>query len=450
MILLSKFKNFITLGSDRSVKAKKNILAMLFLKGGSILIGLMLVPMTINYVDSENYGIWLTLSSMVSWMSFFNIGLNNGLKNKLAEALANNDLELGRKYVSTTYALLCMIFIPLMLILLCVVPYVDWYSVLNISKSIGNSLIASICILIVYFCLNFILSTINVVLQADQNPSGASGRDFVQQLLSLVIIWILTLTTDGNLLHLCIALCAAPLLVLGLFNLTLYSGRYKTIAPSIRSVDFKVAPSLLNLGVKFFIIQIASIIQFQMSNFLILKYIGAVEVTEYNIAYKYMSVIMMIWSIITTPMWAAVTDAIAKGDYSWIINMRRRYEKLLIFFTLIGVVMVILSPFVFKLWIGDDVSINLTLTLFVFLYIWIMMFGTIYVTILNGAGKLNLQMYACLVSPILFIGIFFLCNNMFKLGVISVLIASILSNFNGFLLAPIQCHRFLRSKFVTQ
>ena len=48
---------------------------------------------------------------------------------------------------------------------------------------------------------------------------------------------------------------------------------------------------------KFFIIQIASIIQFQMSNFLILKYIGAVEVTEYNIAYKYMSVIMMIWGI---------------------------------------------------------------------------------------------------------------------------------------------------------
>ena len=62
-----------TSGSERSAKAKKNIIEMLFLKGGNILIGLLMVPMTINYVDSENYGIWLTLSSMVAWMSFFNI-----------------------------------------------------------------------------------------------------------------------------------------------------------------------------------------------------------------------------------------------------------------------------------------------------------------------------------------------------------------------------------------
>ena len=118
MNILEVIRNIITLGSERSVKAKKNIIGMLFFKGGNILIGLLIVPMTINYVDSENYGIWLTLSSMVAWMSFFNIGLNNGLKNKLGEALAKGDLLLGKKYVSTTYALLCLIFIPLMFIFL--------------------------------------------------------------------------------------------------------------------------------------------------------------------------------------------------------------------------------------------------------------------------------------------------------------------------------------------
>ena len=76
-----------------------------------------------------------------------------------------------------------------------------------------------------------------------------------------------------------------------------------------------------------------------------------------------------------------------------------------------------------------------------------MMFGNVYVSILNGAGKLNVQMYACLISPFIFIGVFFFCNNILQLGVISVLIASILSNFNGFLLAPIQCHKFLRGKY---
>lgn len=445
MSKIGVFNRIITTGSERSIKAKKNILSMLFLKGGNILIGLLLVPMTINYVDSENYGIWLTLSSMVAWMSFFNIGLNNGLKNKLGEALATGNLEMGKKYVSTTYAMLCLIFIPLMLVLLFVIPFINWYSVLNVSESIGNSLLASICILIVYFCLNFILSTINIVLQADQNPAGASGRDLIQQILSLTIIWILTLTTQGDLLKLCIALCASPLVVSSLFNITLFTGRYKVIAPSLKSIDFKLAPSLLNLGIKFFIIQIAGIIQYQMSNFLILRYIGASEVTSYNIAYKYISVLWMVWSILTTPIWAAVTDAVAKGDFDWIRNTQKRYLKLLGLFTIAGVIMVIISPFVYQIWIGDKVAIAPILSVFVFLYIWVMMYGNVYVSILNGAGKLNLQMYSCLISPFVFVGIFLLCNHTFKLGIISILIASILSNFNGFLIAPIQCRNYLRT-----
>ena len=73
-----------------------------------------------------------------------------------------------------------------------------------------------------------------------------------------------------------------------------------------------------------------------------------------------------------------------------------------------------------------------------------MMFGNVFVSILNGAGKLNLQMYACLVSPIVFLGVFYICNNVFNLGVISVIIASIISNFNGFLIAPLQCRNYLK------
>mgnify|MGYP000199442594 FL=1 len=51
----------------------------------------MLIPITINYVNADNYGIWLTVSSIISWMSFFDIGINNGLKNKFAEAKAMNN-----------------------------------------------------------------------------------------------------------------------------------------------------------------------------------------------------------------------------------------------------------------------------------------------------------------------------------------------------------------------
>ena len=54
-------------------------------------IGLVLVPLTINYLNPTKYGIWITLSSVIGWFSFFDIGLGNGLRNRFAEAIANND-----------------------------------------------------------------------------------------------------------------------------------------------------------------------------------------------------------------------------------------------------------------------------------------------------------------------------------------------------------------------
>ena len=103
--------NIINKGQGRSVKAKKNIIASFFIRGVSIAISLIIVPLTINYVNPSRYGIWLTLSAIVGWFSFFNIGLTQGLRNKFAEAKAKGEDDLAQIYVSTTYAILAIIFL---------------------------------------------------------------------------------------------------------------------------------------------------------------------------------------------------------------------------------------------------------------------------------------------------------------------------------------------------
>lgn len=78
--------------NERSSKIKKNVIGTLIVKGISIPTQLLLVPLTISYISSELYGIWLTLTSIIGWIGFFDIGFGNGLRNKLTEALANNDI----------------------------------------------------------------------------------------------------------------------------------------------------------------------------------------------------------------------------------------------------------------------------------------------------------------------------------------------------------------------
>ena len=63
--------NLLNKGHDRSIKAKKNIVASVFIKGTGMAVSLLLVPLTIKYINVSQYGIWLTLSSIVGWFSFF-------------------------------------------------------------------------------------------------------------------------------------------------------------------------------------------------------------------------------------------------------------------------------------------------------------------------------------------------------------------------------------------
>ena len=440
--MIDKIKSFFNNGNARSIKAKKNIMQMFFIRGTSILIGFVLLPLTVGYVNSETYGLWLTISSMVAWISFFDVGIGNGLRNRLAEALACEDYEMGRRYVSTTYAILSLIFIPLMLIMIPIAQFVDWPSILNVSTENSEGLLATISITIAYFCLNFILNTINVVIMAEQRPADASLRSLIQQIVSLIIIFVLTRTTEGNLVKLCLALCASPILVVTIFNFTLFNGRYKRIAPSLRYVDFKVAPSLLRLGVQFFIIQIAGVVQFQMTNFLIMRNFGGSEVTAYNVAYKYFNILMMVWTILITPLWVGFTDAIAHKDYQWVNNVFKRYTRLFYVFLIVGLIMLFISGFVYDIWMGEKVTIQPKMSFWVFVYNIVFMYATLYVNFLNGAGELRVQTIASFISPFIFLGVTFLLIHL-DFGIESILIGSIAANFNGFLLAPIQTKHYL-------
>ena len=148
---ISLITNLLTKGHERSVKAKKNILASFLIRGGSIAISLVLVPLTINYVNPSKYGIWLTLSSIVAWFSFFDIGLTQGLRNRFAEAKAKAEDHISQVYVSTTYAILGIVFTSVWIIYLIINPFLNWSSIINVEESMGREL--SILALIVFISL---------------------------------------------------------------------------------------------------------------------------------------------------------------------------------------------------------------------------------------------------------------------------------------------------------
>ncbi|MEG2191511.1 MAG: hypothetical protein RRY05_09095, partial [Bacteroidales bacterium] len=430
---------FFNNGNERSIRAKKNIVAMVFLKGLSILISLLLVPMTIDYVDVETYGVWLTISSVVTWIGFFDIGVNNGLKNKFAEAKALDQHDLAQRYVSTTYAILSLIFIPIIILFASFNSLIDWAVVFNLDAKFADSLSTSMLIVVGFFCLKFILSTINVIIVADQKPAEASLRALIENAVSLVIIFALTKFADGSLLKLCLALCVAPIIVLAFFNISLFRGRYRQYRPMIKKIDFSLLPDVFKLGVKFFIIQIAMIIQFQATNLIIIRSFGAADVTLYNVTYKYFNMLVMIIAIFLAPLWSAVTDAHAKSDNQWILNAVNKYRKITYLLLGVGVLMLLVSELFYKIWLNNpDIKTSYGFSLAMMLYMFSLIIGKVEGTVLNGLGYLKVQMITALIAPIIFCLVAYMGINYLNFGLYSLLIAGILANFNGFILAPIQ------------
>lgn len=432
-------------GDLRSIKAKKNILGEVFARGASILISLTLVPLTINYVDVTRYGIWLTISSIIGWFVFFDIGLTDGLRNKFAEAVARGQNDLAQTYVSTVYTILALIFSAVWLLFLVVNPYLDWTLILNVPAGMRADVTTLAVIVFTYFCMLFVLQVITTILTANQEPAKASLVNLSGQLLSLILVVVLVKTTEGSLVKLGIALCLAPILVFLAANFVVFSQEnYRDYRPSWSKVDFSKARELFGLGVKFFVISIAFIIQYQTANIIIAQHFGGAEVTAYNIVHKYFGMPQMLFLIFLTPFWSASTEAFVKGDLEWIKASIKKYTFLYLLLVVGGGLMLILANPMYDLWLGKDtIDIDFIISVWGFLYFAANMFSLKYVYLLNGISALRIQFLSSLVSPVVFLVTALVLIRYFEMGVAALFIAGIIANFNGCILAPIQYYQII-------
>jgi len=439
----ASIRDRITTGQERTVRAKKNILAMILFRGINILAGFIMVPMTLHYLNPINYGLWLTLSSIIAWFSFFDIGLGNGLRNKFAEALAYHDFKKARVYVSTTYAFLAGIIAIVFVLFFMIQPFLNWYKILNTTPEVTDHLGLIVLITFSFFCLRFVFGLIGTVLTADQKPALNSTIDVGSNLLSLGLIWLLVKTTQGSLLAVSAALSFSTAIIPVLLSVWLYSRSYKHIRPSFRYVDKHYARELLNLGARFFVLQAGFIIMFSTANILITQLFSPADVTPYNLAYKYYNMVTMIFSIILTPFWSAYTEAYAHGDVNWIHRTMNVLKKIWYIMAFIIVLLSIGADTFYRLWVGSSIRIPLLVSISMGVYILMGAWCSIYVNFINGTGKIQLQFYTTIVSSIVNVPLIIVFVKYFHLGLAGVILAPSLCLLPLCFLWPLQVKKIL-------
>ncbi len=428
---------------SRGKKAKKNIILIFLLHGFNFLSLLLLVPLSIDYLGEVKYGIWVTLSSVVMWIGNFDFGIGNGLRNKLAEAFAENDYDKAKKFTSTAYFVFGKIIILIIIIFICTVWFIDWTAVFNAPFQLNNELQTAVIYVFVLYAVLFFSRLISSVINADQKPALSSFLGVLGNILTLIAVYFLFKTTTGSLTLIGIMSFTAPLLVFIAASLYLFRGVYKKVSPSVKHIDNNYSKDLVSLGFKFFIIQLSGLILFATGNIIISQLLGPEQVTVYNVAYRYFYFIPLVFNVVLAPFWSAYTEAYAKNEIDWI---KKSVKKILLIWGILSTVvllMIFVSGTVYRIWVGQNIEVPFLLSVLMGLFVIISNWNNIFTYFLNGVGKIQLQFYSSIFTAIINIPLsIFLVKNL-ELGLSGVILSTCICLFIGSVWAPLQYQKII-------
>lgn len=376
----------------------KNIIYAFGIKGLSLFVSLFSMPLYIKYFDDSTVlGLWFTIMSVLSWINICDLGLGNGLRNMLTKSLALNDAKNGKRYVSSTYAMVTLIILPILLVGLVLLNVVNLNSLFNIPGTIVSlrTMRSAFSILLIGLAFSFVLKLIGKVIYAIQKPYINNvitlihsiiplafifffkGKDTATNLIALSIVHILAM----NVPYIC-----ATFLLFGKKVLKPYRFEFKEI-------DFDIGKKMLSLGTQFFMAQIFFMLLMSTNEMIVSKVFSPAHVVEYSIYYRAFTAIGSLFNLALTPLWSRITKDLFEKKYRKI----KKTNKVLYACAFAAIIAQFLAvpflQFAFNIWLGDETIIVNYLTGLIFA-----LFGGMYIlnialtTVANGIGNLKSQM----------------------------------------------------------
>ncbi len=390
------------LNDQRSRKIGINIIASFLVKGWSALLVFLMMPLTLTCLGEYKNGVWLTISSLLLWIDQMDIGLGNGLRNKVAAHMAHGEVQKARSAVSSTMVMLVCIIFPVAVVLSLLIWFTNVFAFFNVDPAIIPDLRVALLCAVILVCITFVLKFVGNVYMGMQQPAMSNLIISIGSTVALIATWLLYITQHATFLNIVVVNCMAPLVVYLLAYPYTFYVKFPFLRPARKEVNLRSAVELGNIGLKFFWLQVAGIIQFMSANILISNFFTPAMVTPYQIAYRYMNVVVIFFNVVSMPYWNATTDAYERGDMEWIRKASKQMDYLIGAITVLLFVMVIASPYVYRIWIGDGSEVPMSMTVMMAVYILLLVISMRYSCFLNGVGALRLQLYMT-VSAIVFI-----------------------------------------------
>ncbi|HTZ60830.1 MAG TPA: oligosaccharide flippase family protein [Acidobacteriaceae bacterium] len=351
-------------------------------KALNILISFLSVPLTVHYLGAERYGVWLTISSLITWMSMTDFGLAGvALVNVLSEAHGKDDRVAAQQYTASAWWSLTGVSVLAGILSVSFFRYIPWRTVFRVSTATSTHELQMACALtLLFFVIGFPLSVQMSIYNAYQDGYLANVWSISGNALSLVALIVVS-QTHGGLPQLVLALSGTRCLV-SIANIFFLFRRYHWITPVPSAVRWHCVKRLFKLGSKYLVSQLASLGIYQSQPMIITQLLGPAKVVIFVVAYKIISLPMDLVYMATQPFVPAFGEAKARHDWGWIRSAYRNCVKASLTFGLpmVAVIALTAKPLI-RIWAGAAAIPSYSLVIWLSIY-------TLIGVILMAAGQL--------------------------------------------------------------
>lgn len=392
----------------------------------AVITPLITVKINLRYMGEEIYGLWSAVVSLFTMFTYADLGLGSGLQTELSRKY--NDIDASKKLISSSYIVLSFVSLLILIIFIIIYPFLDWANIVN-AESIDTIAVAGAVVLAIVIprIINIPFSLINRIELAYQEGYKYNIWQCAGNIINLVAIICLSYTSLGP-LALIWASSLITVIVSVLNTVVFFLFQKKEIRISFKFFDKKYVKDLLKVGIMFFILSIFTSLSLSIDNFIVAKAQGLSEVTSYSIMYKIVSMISVVSAMLSTPMWTANGDALARGNVKWVKKATNKIT-LISFVLSFGAslcLLLLISP-ALKILTDGVVKPDYLLLVGMCLYQIIVSITNPYFMILNSTKKILFQIVNYIIFGVISLPLKYLCA--VKFGVVSVTWVGVITYF---------------------
>jgi len=331
-------------------------------RGASMLVTFLTVPLVIGYLGPEEYGLWMTVTSLVLMLSSFaDGGVSLGLISATANAKAKDGDSAVRGIIGSAAAILILVAIILIATSFAVVPFVPWQWVFNLrSAHLAGEASTTVLVIVMSVALASVANMILKVRIGLQQLPAVNAWDAAATISSIPAL-LLAMQMKLAMPWIAAASVGTPLLIKSIGSV-LFLHRTPALMPTREDVNFVTARDLLARGSVFFLITLTQAIAIQSDQVLIARLADVEQVATYSVVWRLFNIPFLIANFFLLSLWPAFSDAAARGAYDWVSTV---FWRTLWAVTGLGAVLSLaLLAFhkpILAIWVGDRVKPDLLL-----------------------------------------------------------------------------------------